>query len=383
MKLTLMLLCLTVSSFADDAVQLQGLLSFEFNSPMGKSIPKLSSTNYFTLLIDRLGRYSCELKCGDTGDIICSSFDGEDTFCVMYTETVADRQGKPVSKKPIQSMVQNAFVCSSNYPFYPVDGFRRSQILWLAYGSASTFVDDHPREMPLPWTEALFSLAGYGFEVQPSVGGDAPRLLKSCKFIRATKYDLTTEDAELNRPELERVTDLNELKRWKTELIHRRKDFQQGFVAGDFETLSFTNLGGISVPLTFELRTFNPDWRSGPKLRYVSSVTNVELTLSPVKFRPEIRAPLRVSDTRYRYRDKTKAFDALVYFVKINGEWPDKGSALLKNQLAGKMSTPAASNRIVPSTIRLHRFIAIGLVLMAAVFVPLLLYRRIRMRPGR
>jgi hypothetical protein len=354
---------------SEDGASVSGYLIVKSFSPRGQLMSQWSSTNEFRASIARDGRYAVEIrpKYEKGEDIIYLTFDGFDTYFVHYQKS-GDDKNSVYAKTP-------AYISEGNYPFSPWEEQKRANILWLVYGAGLYIHDSMTNNtMPLPWVPARWSLLAYGYRVEHELSPNLPYIPHQLRFIRDYALDLSSEDAEMNRPELDTASGDQWVAKWKDEL-NTRNSFTNGFLDADINTDDFTNRNGVEIPLFFSWRDFNPHWLNGGlRCQYNGIVTNVT-DLSPSEtFLPPVLGSLGVNDSRFRYRDAKRALDGINYRVTIATSWKPRNSPQLKEQFKAGLSGIGASPRNMPSEIRKKRLVAAAVVLFFALFLPVFLY---------
>jgi len=298
-------------------VTAEGILTVIKFGGTGNPLSQWSSTNYFRVSMSSDGRYSFEVRpLHEQGDLIYLAFDGTDTFFARYREAVVDVNQNIIAQIPLEQSMHPGYISSGNYPFVPYEEQKRVHILWLVYGTGNYLHNSATNTIILPWIAARWSLLAYGFRIEHTLSLNPPYLPQKLQFIRDLNFDLPTEDREMERPELDVPSNDSWIADWRNQLQDKKLYWTNGFVAGLLESGNFTNRNGVEIPLSFSLKAFWPRWsRELHRLRwqYEGMITNVVDLSSNEVFRPPISAPLRVQDSRFRFRDATRAVDGINY----------------------------------------------------------------------
>lgn len=363
-----------------------GLLTVTTYSGLGKPLQNWCSTNQFRVSIAADGRYRFEIRpLYETDDVIYYTFDGTNTFYVRYREAVVDVNQKVVDRKPVEKNVHPAYISSGNYPFVPWEDQHRPHILWLVFGAGKYLRDSSTNTMPLPWVPARWSLMSYGFRVEYKTSSAPPYHLREIEFVRDLKLDLFDDKAEMDRLELNAPSGEAWFPKWKKELQQRREDWVDGFVAGKLESGSFTNQNGLEIPQAFTFNAFHPKWLSQMKKvrwKYVGIVTNVfSSNLAPVEtFQPPIVSVVQVEDSRFRFRDATRAVNGINY--PLTGKnWPARTSAEKEQEFQADINNPEFSARFYSAVP--YKRLGVLVFVIASFILPLFLYLSSKRRKRR
>jgi hypothetical protein len=379
---------------SESGVTENGLLEVKYFDKSGQVISLVSSTNVFRASVDRNGRWMIEVHpiaaknsiMDGKEDVIFMSFDGVDTFYCRYSEAFFDmKNGRPQITKtlPVSNMVNRAYISTGSYPFAPFDEQRRANALWLVFGAGKYINESSIKTMPLPWLAARWNLLCYGFRTESDLLTDPPYLPRKIRFIRDAKLDLESLSAEKNRPELDQNTSAYLDDDLKEQFKDRKERWIQGSVAGLLETANITNYSGITVPLSFTIKTFYPDEKINRL--YVGTITNVSDLLSSETFRPPFIANLSVHDSRFRYRDNTHRLDKIVYLWKKSDSetWPATNSQYLNElQKFHLNSELATKRRSIFSSKLIVRYAILGVFLFSSLLLLLLVLKNRKKRAG-
>ncbi len=372
-----------------------GSLEVKFYDKNGKIISLISSVNEFRFSVESNGRWIVAVKpLPKTNDVmygkedtILMSFDGADTYYCRYSEAFLEiKNGRPQMTKtlPVTNIFNRAYISTGNYPFAPFDEQRRANALWLVFGSGKYINDSSSKTMPLPWFAARWNLLAYGFRTDSELSATPPYLPKKIKYLRDQNLDYDTLSGEKNRPELDQNSSAYSDDDLKEQFQNRKAQWQQGDVAGLLETANITNYDGISLPLSFTIKSFYP----GGKINrlYVGAITKISGMVSSETFRPPIIANLSVHDSRFRTRDNTHRLDKIIYvWKKSDGEdWPATNSAYLGRMKGLYLNSELASkNRPALMSKLIVRDIVLGLFLFSSVLILIFGFKNMKKRQTR
>lgn len=179
-------------------------------------------------------------------------------------------------------------------------------IPWLAYAS-STVVQTNPADLPAPWFNPRVDPNAHAYKAQFRVSANPPYLAESATFVlsqeRAAKAGLSLW---LNHegPSVLREVDA----KWKP---HE----PDGFVAEAYKVIGVTNIGDLTLPISFELTIFYPLSDGRSRIIEIYRGTNVVAkTIGPKKIAPTTPdKPIFVRDFRFQNRDFN--VDYLEYLV--------------------------------------------------------------------
>ena len=344
----------------------------------GNPIPRWSSTNQFRVSMSPDGRCSFEVRpAHEQGDVIHLAFDGTDTFFARYREAVVDVNQNIITRKPLEQNVHPGYISSGNYPFVPYEEQKRVHILWLVYGTGKYLHDSATNTMILPWVAGRWSLLAYGFRIEYTLSLDPPYPPQELQFIRDLSFDRPTEESEMERLELDSSSGDSRIADWRKQLQDKKLYWTNGFVAGKLESGNFTNRNGIVIPLSFSFKAFHPRWSRklhGLRWQYDGVITNLADLPPSEAFRPPIIAPLRIQDSRFRFRDATRAIDGINY-VTTNA-WPQRDSAEMKRRFQAALGGRDISPRLGYRSARMKRLgVTLGFMLVALSLPVFLLWR--------
>jgi len=370
-------LCLSSLALAksEDGLTASGYLTVTSFGGSGKVISQWSSTNYFQVSISSGGQYLIKVHpLNEEGDTFYLTYDGTDTFFVRYREATVDVNQKIIDRESIEKKVNPAYISSGNYPFVPWDEQKRAHILWLVFGAGEYLHNSGTNTMLLPWIPARWSLLSYGFHVEDKLSAELPYIPKELQFVRDYKLDLASDSLEMERPELDSPSGDPWIKKWKSELQERRKNWTNGFVAGKLESGDFTNQNGLSIPLSFSFQAFHPQWVHKLRWKYDGIVTNVTSLTSGESFQPPIISVVGAEDSRFRFRDANKSLDGVNYPVTATNSWPPHDSLDKQKLLQAGLASREVSARFVYGDVRNKRIIIITMVMIFALSLPVFLF---------
>jgi hypothetical protein len=329
--------------------------------PIGRPVSVLSSRNSFTASVSTDGRFAIQLHPHLKKSVTYLTFDGFDTYFASYDELSTDNTN--INTRPSQSAEGgSAFISTGNYPFVPWEEQKRESILWTVYGIGHFIHNNVTNTMPLPWMPARWSLLSFGFRLESSLEPSPPYVPRWLRFVRDRSLDFEDLRRETERPELITARSATWMAKWRREFQQRKDDWPDGFVAGELTVSSFTNQGGLLVPLSFEFRTFHPTWKDIPRCLYTAKVTNVTNLPQGNSFVPPIFGVLHVEDQRLRRRDATRGLDGISY--PVASVWPQRDGAELKQHFQAGWDSWRISGRIKSGTNpQLRRFVIWGLLI--------------------
>lgn len=354
--LGILFLCLSAGKCAV-SIRSSGFLDAEMYS--GKRVVQQeSSRNSFTATVMSDGKWLLSVfpihEKGDalhgTTNVIYMSFDGVDTFYCEYTEAVIElRNGKPtlVETKPISERRLQSYVSSGNYPFSPFDSQRRAHVLWLVYGIGHAMHYSGSNSIPLPWYPARSTPLAFGYRMDNNLTAIAPYFPKNITFVRDFSLDLSNEDDELLRPEMDVPQSSTSLAGRKEDLNIRKLKWKEGELAGSLTVEGQTNIAEFNVPTVVSIKTF----ASFGRLRrlYRVTVTNVVIEtdgkISDEDFRPPVLTKLLVLDSRFRLRDSKKNIDFINYKLETAQKWLPMQTPELTNLFSAYAGNPTISSR--------------------------------------
>jgi hypothetical protein len=102
--------------------------------------------------------------------------------------------------------------------------------------------------------------------------------------------------------------------------------FEQGWIGAEFRSLSWTNIGGLTLPLEFEYAQYRraPNAQHAGDIEAQSTIsitlTHVEIPADPLHPRPRLHGITLVED--FRFRDRDPPIDRIQYSV-TNNYWPE------------------------------------------------------------
>lgn len=392
------IICYTLANanFArGDGVTLSGVLTFQMFAGEKAVVKGMSSTNTFRVSLSSDGRYSFEVHplyssgiMQGKEHVIYLTFDGTDTYFVEYTEAMTGMiKNRPgiTDTQPIDQKWNEAYISSGNYPFSPLEQQKRVHMLWLVFGAGKYIHDTQPKTIPLPWVAARWNLLPYGFRLEQELTADFPYIPRRLELIRDPSLDKSDLEAEWDRPEVDKPASEAMFQVGNQDLQQRNNsEFKPGDVACRLVTENYTNYNNLSVPLFFKIEGFLPPMKSKDHVRrrYVGWVTNIaDLSESEV-FRPPVIGKTMISDSRFRYRDRSRQVDRIDYKLNANEEWKSTNDAALKNLFEIELVSRRAQRFIAGRTQKIKLF-AGATFLIIAVAVPMLIYRRSTRRLGR
>jgi hypothetical protein len=359
---------------------------FNGNEP----VPQESSKNEFQALVSDDGKWLLEIRqlhsksdpMNGKTDLLYMGFDGSDTYFCQYSDAVIGiTNGRPglIGTAPFNAHPVLSYVSAGNYPYCPFDSQKRAHILWLVYGAGKSIHDFKLKTMPRPWVEARWTPLAYGFSLTDELSSNSPYIPISLQFIRDSKLDLTNENEEYNRPEMDLAKQKETLMRQQSELNYRKTSWHDGDMAGLLKTGIFTNLNGLSLPLSFTFQTFH-SWGQVSRL-YEVAVTNVTerqaSDMAQIDFRPPILGKLLVMDTRLRFRDAKRNVDEVIYKIDESGSWQAVDSANVQKMDQAFLKTDAISKRHSLSIFSdiTKRSIVLGLFMLSTLLPIIFIFR--------
>ena len=358
---------------ADEGMALTGILTVNDIGGVGEPIPHWSSTNAVHILLGSNGRLLIEIRpLQEENDVIYSSFDGTSSFFIRYRESDMDNKNWDIiGKTPVTNKTCTAYLSSGNYPFSPFDEEKRSQILWLVFGSGDYF--SKTNVMPVPWISARYSLVAYGFRAETKLMSSPPYIPQELRFIRDDKLDLANEDDEFSRPELDASLGDNWIAQLKHDLVFRKSKWKDGMLYADLDTVDFTNKNGFEIPMSFDFTIFDHQfyhvgavYYPGVKnltntsqiihWHYKFNVTNIGDLPANTTFQPPILSrKVFVMDSRFRMADKDRALNMINYMLDRTNNWLPIDSPNLIGQFKAGVGDREVSGRPIPSDIRKRR----------------------------
>ncbi len=349
----------------------------------GKPYRPECSTNEIRAVIDSNGRWALEVRplhpVGDMlhgkTDIIYLTFDGTNNYYCQYSEAIEGiKQGQPgiIGTTAITNQAQTGYISPGSFPFSPYDIQKRTQVLWLMYGAGQYIHDERLETMPLPWLTARYRLDAYGFRLKYDLSLNLPYIPITLEFVRDSHLDLSDEQSEYTRPELD--VDTIWFERLKNDLNLRKTKWQEGATAGVLKTLAFTNLDNFRLPLASEFRLFMPN---GDLLRlFELIVTNVAGSAAAETLTPPVLADVFVFDSRFRVRESSKVLDSINYHLTPGQSWESTNAASLQKLFHAYLNTPQLTAIHKLSNSPEQRPMIIIYALVAVTVVPLLLWLR-------
>jgi hypothetical protein len=178
----------------------------------------------------------------------------------------------------------------------------------------------------------------------------------------------------MDRADLDKASGDKRIAEWKQDL-QLRKSVPDEYMVGEVQTSDFTNQNGLKVPLSFSFKSFRPDIGTHPRKDCIGTVTNLTDMTDQESFQPPIITRLSVTDTRFRFRDATRSVDELNYGLMPGGKWPPHDSFELRSELEARLGYMPASAKPLPRDVRMRRLVLAGVFLLAALFLPVYLYR--------
>jgi hypothetical protein len=262
------------------------------------------------------------------GEVIESGCDGTDSYTLNKMAVL--RRTDPQ---------QWEFGYITKGPF-PQKNLTAAQLVWIGLGS-SHYLDASTNA---PNLEVLNKFPRNLISVDVNRFGDRPFLPENIKWFVPPFYMYGT-----NRIPLE--------------------EYEDGWLGAEFVALSTTNSNGFRLPTSFELRSYRPKKREGPKSRedvqLVSltrcTVTSIQPLGGEIEFLPALSSRVSIQD--WRFQDAIVSGSAINYCVS-NKFWPKADNPSLKS-IVGMYKVPEP---IAP----LARALAYGLVIAICLF-PLLL----------
>lgn len=329
---------------SENYITSSGILSETmFNGP--NIVAAESSSNEFSATISTDGKWAIDIHqiykrnepMYGKEDSIYMTFDGSDTYYCQYSEAVIGiTNGRPgfIGTAPIASRSQWSYISAGNYPFAPFDTQKRTHILWLVYGAGKNIRDSKSESMPLPWMPARWNLLSYGFRLQAEISPVSPYIPTSLQFIRDSKLDFKNEQSEYDRPELDQPDERDGVLQWQNQLNQRTTKWRDGAVAGRLKVGTFTNVDGLSVPLSFSFETYF--FTGSLRRTYTATITNITTkqidNLYTNQFRPPILSRLSVLDSRFRFRDGSKNVNSIYYTLEDTQSWQPIDSTNLQRK---------------------------------------------------
>ncbi len=176
-------------------------------------------------------------------------------------------------------------------------------------------------EMPWPWGNSRFSLAGYGFKWILNPDGE-DTIIRRLDIVRDSALDLATSEDELRRPNLDyqfRISDRDAVLRW----LSMRKTIPNNFLRFSYECVGTLHTNGLTIPSETHFTEYYPtgDNRSQVVCNYVLTVERLEL-LSNVSI-PAAVAPLKtlVFDYRYQTNNSRTKFNYAQYTLDAGDQF--------------------------------------------------------------
>lgn len=233
------------------------------------------------------------------------------------------------------------------YPDPGVNG--HPTLLWLAYCSLGQIGEKAPRELPQVWgyEHPLDNVTNIirPVEVKPHAG--AVKGWESVTFLSTGR-------------EREPLSGTNET------YVTLPSPFDRGYTKAEYQVLSYTNLSGFAIPLSFKLQRFLPKRgaKSASDTWVREKIEARTLAIAPhcglSDFRPQIPAPTSISDQRLGEQ-----------YLAQPGPWPKSTNIveLTKHQ-----------NQVIASVIRKTRLrsrsVIAGIILLMTVPAVAIVFRR-------
>jgi hypothetical protein len=361
--IVLFLIFSTVIGMGQQGVTISGNLIVNKYDEFGRPESLWCSTNVFQMALDVDGRYVIEVDpINNLSNFMCLTYNGNDTF---YVE----------DRKPTDGKVHNAYVSSGRYPFCPWDDQKRVSVLWLAYASGNYIHELGTNTMPLPWISARSSLSAFGFRTKSEFLPESSYVLSHLEFIRDDSLDLSTFDAELNRPEIDFPSDDVEAASLKADLEDRKINWKNGLVAGDLLCSMFTNKGGLQFPLSFTFTSYHA-YHKLVNRQVVGFVTNIDILHSNEQFSPPVISRLRVEDSRFRALDL--GVESINYQITNINMWRSTNDQQLIEEFSAVKVNALDSGHFKASAVHDKRVAMVVVVLLIGSTLPLILYLRSR-----
>jgi hypothetical protein len=364
----------------EEGLAASGYLSVIQFDGVGVPMPRWSSTNSFCVFIGSKGELRIEVSpVQEKDDTFYLTYDGTNTFFIRYRAADVDGNGDIIGRTPVEQKLNLAYVSTGNYPFVPWDEQKRAHILWLVFGSGIHFHEFKTNAIPLPWIAARWSMLSYGFRTEYELSPQFPYIPEHLEFIRDRHLDLANDALEMDRPELDVQSADSWIAKWKKELQDKRQFWTNGFVAGRLETRNVTNRNGLRIPLSFSFDAYHPKWTiKTKKLRwqYVGVVTNVSDLPIGESFQPPIKSLVHVQDSRFRFRDETRAVNDINYALNITNKWPPNNSQEMQAQLQSGLASREISGRFIYQIERNKRLVVAAIFLFTTLSLPVFLFWR-------
>ncbi|GEM_PF-2125840 len=232
--------------------------------------------------------------------------DGTNTFEVLLDYTVPGSES---------SKLRPGMILPGPYPLVSEGS---TALAWLVFCSSPIFSESGTAPLILPpWLDPTADARAHALRSEVTLSPDPPHLPGKVVFtVDAQRLATAASD-----PALFSSTLRNEQSGSQFSSL---EGLPEGFVAGEVEVISWTNIGNINVPLTFKAtqRAFPEPGREGGSIfaEYLGRVDSVKTEKPRSSYLPEI-SKWKIAVGDYRFNDRKSNVDYINYPVE-NGVWP-------------------------------------------------------------